>query len=148
MPKVQVKNKIALLEAIQSEHNLLQENLAILTDAQWMQPGVVNDWSAKDVLMHLVVWEQRLIQRVTGKKEHGSEQKTPEFNHNVFIENRDRSLADAKRAFQRSYKQVIALAESLSDADVDKWWQSFAFNTHGHYRWAKTHIRKWLRTQK
>ncbi len=98
------RSKPALLAAIQAERTLLENLLATLTPAQWVQSGVVGQWSVKDVLVHLTLWERRLI--------------------------------------QRSHKQVLALVNRLTEAEVTLWWQAFAFNTYTHYRWARTHIRK------
>ncbi len=136
---------MALLTAIQAERALLEKLLATLTPDQFVQPGVVGVWSVKDVLVHLTEWEQRLIQRVTGQPEQGSNLKTPAYNEKVFLENQHRLLGDVQQAFEQSHQQVLVLANQLTDAAAATWWQAFAFNTYNHYRWARTQIRKGLR---
>src|SRR5260221_7679022 len=116
------KTKRELLAKIQSERSRLEETLAPLSDAQLIEPGVVGDWSIKDILAHLSVWEGRLRQRVKGQAERGTDLGTPEFNAQVFVENRNRDLKDVRAEFQRSYVRVIVLAEGLSNMEVERWW--------------------------
>ena len=142
-----VKTKKALLESIQAERKRLDQTLSVLTEVQLIQPGVVGEWSIKDTLAHLTAWEQRLLQRVRGKPERGVELSTPNFNAQVFRENRNRTLVDVQAESQRSYSAVVRLAENLSDLEVQQWWSAFAFNTYGHYRWARQNIRRWQKGQ-
>ncbi len=141
------RTKRVLLDLIQSEHERLEQALAPLNDAQLIQPGVMEDWSIRDILAHLAVWEARLQQRVKGRPERGTELGTPQFNAQIFAENRGRALKAVRADFERSHQSVIKLAESLSAAEVKHWWQAFAFNTYNHYRWARTHIRRWVKSQ-
>jgi hypothetical protein len=139
--------KKALLDAIGSERERLEETLIGLSEAQLIQPGVVGEWSIKDVLAHLAAWEQRLVHRVNGEPERGIDLGTPAFNAQVYLENKSRALADVQSESQHSYAAVLALASGLSSAEVKRWWRAFALNTHGHYRWARLNIRRWLKTQ-
>lgn len=141
------KTKKALLDAIQSERRQLDQTLSALNEAQLIQSGVVGEWSIKDTLAHLTAWEQRLLQRVRGETEWGAELSTPLFNEQVFRENRHRSLVDVQSEYQRSYSAVVNFVKSLSNSAVQQWWSSFAFNTYGHYRWARRNIRRWLKSQ-
>jgi hypothetical protein len=139
------KTKKALLDAIGSERERLEQTFSALSEAQMIQPGVVGEWSIKDILAHLAAWERRLVQRVHGEPERGVDLGTPAFNAQVYSENKSRSLADVQSESQRSYAAVLALAEGLSNADVRHWWRAFALNTYGHYGWARLNIRRWLR---
>jgi hypothetical protein len=144
-PAKPVRTKPILLNKIEAERRLLEKSLAALSDAELLEPGVVGDWSAKDVMAHLSAWERRLLQRVRGEPETGSDLGTPAFNEHTYLENRGAKLTDVQAEFQHSYVEVLALARSLSSAEVRQWWQAFAFNTYGHYRWAKTQLRQWTK---
>src|SRR5262245_23587754 len=78
------KTQAALLEKIRSERARLEQSIAMLSEAQLTQPGVVGESSVKDIMAHLTVWEQRLIQRVTGNIEIGADMGTREFNEYIF----------------------------------------------------------------
>lgn len=142
------KTQAVLLDKIRSERARLEQSIAMLSEAQLTQPGVVEESSVKDILAHLTVWEQRLMQRVTGKPEFGADMGTREFNEYIFRELRNRPLSTVQSEFQTSYRYVLRVARGLSDAEVKKWWMAFAYNTHGHYRWATQHIRRWIKANK
>lgn len=131
---------------IQVDYERLMQTIAPLSDAQLVQPGAVGESSVKDVLAHLASWERRLCQRVRDKPEDGATLKTPDYNALIHQQNKDRSLKDIRAAFKRSHNQVLRLAASLTEAEQAHWGQAFKFNTYGHYKWAYTHIRRWMRT--
>ena len=135
-----------LIHLIQHDYDRLMQTIAPLTDEQMGQPGAIGEFSVKDVLAHLAAWERRLCQRVHGKPEDGAALKTPEYNALIHQQNKDSPLKDIRAAFKRSHNQVLKLASSLTDAEQAQWAQAFKFNTYGHYKWAYTHIRRWLRT--
>ena len=133
-----------LVDAIQSEHDRLLGQLATLTAKQMAQPGVVAEWSVKDVLVHLTACETRLLQRVNGGSEWGADMKTSAFNELIYRQNRQRALDEVRLEFDDSYAHVLEHARTLTDSQVTNWWKAFAFNTHGHYRWANQQIRRWI----
>ena len=141
------RTRQALLDKIVSERRLLEKNILALSEAELVQPGAMGDWSVKDIMAHLAAWEHRLEQRVRGEPEAGAEIGTPAYNEHVYRENRDQPLAKVQAEFQQSYARVLALAQGLSPAEVRQWWQAFGFNMHGHYRWARAQIRRWVKSQ-
>lgn len=134
-----------LLDQIETEHRRLEQNILALREAERTQPGVVGEWSVKDILAHLTAWEQRLLQRVQGQPEVGAGLSTHEFNQQLYQANRTRSWAEVRAAYEQSYAQVLALVERLPEAELMRWQQHVGWNTYGHYRWAKTQIRRWKR---
>lgn len=59
MPKIETKSQ--LLEKVNSERALLERELASLSAEERITPGVVGEWSAKDLLAHLARWEQMFL---------------------------------------------------------------------------------------
>lgn len=51
-----------LFDALGREQQLLLDTLKSCTDEQLNQKGVVGDWSVKNVLAHLVAWEQVVLE--------------------------------------------------------------------------------------
>lgn len=49
------------MAAVEQERGALEAQLAQLSDEQNTMPGVVGDWPVKDVLAHLVAWEQMCL---------------------------------------------------------------------------------------
>ena len=59
MPRPTTKSQ--LLAEIEKEHIALEELIATLTPEQMTQQSVVGKWSVKDVLAHLMEWEQMFL---------------------------------------------------------------------------------------
>lgn len=145
MPQQISATHTELLNQIEMEHRRLEQNIFMLPEAERTQPGVVGEWSLKDILAHLTAWEQRLLQRVQGQPEAGAGLSTHEFNEQVYQANRTRCWTEVRIAYEQSYEQVLALVKRLPEAELMGWKQHFGWNTYGHYRWAKTQIRQWKR---
>jgi len=135
-----------LLTLIQTDYDRILQTIAPLTEEQMVQPGAVGESSVKDVLAHLAAWERRLCQRVRGKPEDGVTLKTPEYNALIHQQNKDRPLKETRAEFKRSHNQVLKLVADLTEAEQAQWAQAFKFNTYNHYKWAYTHIRRWMLT--
>ena len=54
-------NRQQLLRKLDQAWVGLQESYAGLSDAQLTQPGVVGDWSVKDILAHVTWWEEEAL---------------------------------------------------------------------------------------
>ena len=134
-----------LLALINAEHDKLMTLVNALSPAQLTRPGAVGESSVKDVLAHLAAWEIRLRQRVTGKPEDGAGMGTPQYNALIYAANKDKSPAAVRAMFTRSHRAVLALAADLTPAERERWAAAFRFNTYNHYKWASTHLRRWLK---
>ena len=53
-----------LLDRIQQDWTALQSSFQSLTDADFLQPGVVDDWSLRDLLVHITSWEEEALKAV------------------------------------------------------------------------------------
>jgi hypothetical protein len=153
--------KAALLDAIHTERSLLERKFAGLTPEQMVWPGSMDDWSVKDILAHLVDWEQRFIGWYeAGRRGEPVHVPAPgmkwsdlaELNRQVYERHRDRPLEDVLADFRDSYAQILALVEGMSEQEILEaghyaWTGGqnlvgfIAANTCRHYRWARNQIR-------
>jgi hypothetical protein len=156
-------SKAELLEQIRSEHGLLETTLARLTHAQMLLPGVDGEWSVKDALAHISIWERWMI-RWTNSLLRGEKPDTPDpwdvdrMNAEAYERVKGLALAEVLEEFRLSYWDSIALAESLSEEQLqtvhpktwpmDMLWTGIAANTNWHYKQHRTDIQKWLQMQK
>ena len=53
--------KAGILSESAKEHDALEQLLATLTPEQMVHPGIVGEWSVKDVLAHLTEWQQMVL---------------------------------------------------------------------------------------
>ena len=156
------RTKQAIIETAQTERTVLEKLLATLTSEQMTQPHTVGDWSAKDVLAHLIEWEQMVMRwyqagvkgRVpaTPSQEYNWGQ-LPQLNHAIYLQYRNTDLADIQKEFKSSYKKIIKKIEGIPEKELFTrgqyvWTRNntlaayFVSATSSHYRWARTVIRK------
>jgi hypothetical protein len=134
------------------------------------QAGVTRGgWSVKDILAHLVEWQQMNIRWY----EAGLRGETPELpapgvswreiprlNAMIYRKHRRRSLRSILDDYRTSHQQIVAMVTPLQDRDLvtpgrfawtgPSWTLSdyVRANTAAHYLWARTRIRRWHTTQK
>ena len=160
MSKLITKNQI--IEAAQKERAALEELITSLTPEQITQSNNAGDWSAKDILGHLVEWEQMVIKwyeaGVKGKipatpSEEYNWGQLPQLNHAIYLKHRDRSLDDIQKDFKASYKKIIKTIQKIPEKELFTrghftWTRNnalaayFVSATSSHYRWARAEIRK------
>lgn len=161
------KNKAELLKDIDSEHRRLEKTLALLTQKDMTQRGVVGEWSVKDILAHLSAWEQLFLRWYRAGLQGGRAEKNPvgmstkaidALNLEIFNQYRRTSLKHVLTQFQNSYQQILGIVHAIPEEDMftsgryewtNKWTLAdyIAGNTCNHYRWANSKIRQWLKTQ-
>jgi hypothetical protein len=166
MSKPITKNEI--IEAARAERAALEKLLATLMPEQITQPKIVGDWSAKDVLAHLIEWEGMVVKWYeTGAKgkvpavpsEEYNWGQLPQLNHAIYLKHRDRSLAEIQKEFKSSYKKIMKTIEDIPEKELFTrgqypWTKNnllaayFISATSSHYRWARAEIRKKVRSKK
>jgi hypothetical protein len=154
--------KQQLIEDAQTERAALDKLLATLTPEQITQSKAADDWSAKDVLAHLIEWEAMVMKwyeaGVKGKvpavpSEEYNWGQLPQLNHAIYLKHRDRSLDDVQKEFKSSYKKIMKVIESIPEKELFTrgqypWTRNnllaayFNSATAAHYRWARGEIKK------
>jgi hypothetical protein len=159
--------KAALVEDVRAVRGRLEKTLAELSPEEIIRPGVIGDWSAKDVMAHLMDWEQRFV----GWYEAGARGETPEtpapglswrqldiLNQRIFEQYQEMPLEEVMAKSEASYQKILALIESIPEAELfepgryawlngDQLANWAAANTCEHYNWARTQIRKVIQTR-
>jgi len=160
--------KSELLEQIQLERVRLEETLAGMSKKQMTTSGVTDTgWAVKDVLTHLIAWEQMCLSWYKAGLRGESPalpapgmtwRDLPKLNDQIFKENHRRSLDDVLAEFQASHRQMLKTVKAMPEADLtelgryawtgQKWTVGnfIAASTSSHYRWARTLVRKWAKT--
>ncbi len=163
MPKPTTKDQ--LLKEIYDERAKLEALLAAIPPEIFASRKVQGEWTAKDVVSHLIAWEQMVILWVNS----GYEGKTipipaegfkwsdlPALNDKIFKEHKDEPAEDVLMKFQQSYQQTLGLLNSISAQDLftpglHKWQNKnmlaayFKSCMSSHYLWARKEITKGLK---
>jgi uncharacterized protein (TIGR03083 family) len=166
MPKPTTKAQ--LLAKIAAERQALLKLISPLSPAQMTQPGILGVWSVKDVLAHLMEWEQMFLGwYATGLKgqtpampaEGFNWRQLPQLNQRIFEKYALAELADLRNQCEKSYQQILKLVEDLPETDLFTpgrypWTGAHALvsfilpNTSSHYHWARDGIRKGLKAKR
>ena len=157
-------SKAKLLAEIQAERQSLEAVLAELSEDQMLVTGVLDDWTVKDLLAHIAVWEQRMVSWVAQALRGEVPEMLPpgmtwddldEWNEETYQKHRLRALEEVLVEFRQSYPQALQAAQGIEeqdliDADRYPWregrplWMMVAANTSWHYKEHEESIRNWL----
>ncbi len=162
-----IKTKAAILERLQTERRRLERNVSQLGPEDLLKPGVVGEWSVKDVLAHLADWEAHMLVWVEAARG-GDLVASPDpgltwkqldaFNQRVYGRHRDQPPEAVIEYFHETHRQFMALVEAMPEEEmltpgrypflgrdtIYKWLGAYA----AHDVWAKAAIRKWQKTQR
>ncbi len=161
--------KQELLYEIRCERTALDAALALLKPRQMTRAGVTcGGWSVKDVLAHLVEWQQMNLgwyaAGLRGEKPAMPApgftlRELPRLNEMIYRKHHRRSLQAILRDYRSYHDRVVALIEALPDSDLvalerfswtgPSWTLSdyLRASTAAHYLWARTRIRRWWRAR-
>jgi hypothetical protein len=164
-----IKSKKELLAEIKLERKLLEDTLQSLNRKQMTVPGVCarGRWSVKDILAHLVEWEQMFLGWYRAGRR-GEVPKTPApdlnwrqlplLNQRIYEKHRNRSLKSVLADFEASHQMTLKTVRAIPEKEMFKkgryqWLGQVALisyigpNTCSHYRWARKLIQKWQRAR-
>ena len=142
-------DKQAILNSIQDSYAAFEAGLASLEAGQMTEPVLAGGWSVKDTLAHLSIWHRRALDvldpveppRVPGIPASGIEDTDiNQFNDRFYEEQKDQPLDEALASFRESYRQLLAVVERMTEADLmsplrdeTRLWEVVAGNTYDHY---------------
>jgi hypothetical protein len=164
MPKP--KTKAIIIERLHTERRRLENNLASFSQEELLVPGVVGEWSAKDVMAHLAEWESYMPVWIEAARQ-GKPVETPApgltwkqldiLNQRIYEAHRHQSLEEVLEYFHAAHSQFMAMVEAMPEEEmltyglytftgglVYNWLNAYAL----HDLWAKDVIRSWLKTRK
>lgn len=130
-------NKQELLANLEESRLEFDEVLASIPKEDFSTPGVCGDWSIKDLLVHLTLWEAELI-RMLWQIRQGEKPSTGQLlpaagietlNHKWYRQYKNRSLESAQDDFDAIREQTIRRVKEFSSLEL------FEAN---HYSWSKS----------
>jgi len=162
------KNKLDLLAAIEKERGALDDFLGGLSQQEMVDPGVVGDWSVKDVLAHLTAWEGMCLGWYQAGERGETPQlpapgfkwnQTPQLNQQIFEEHQDDPLEKVLKDFHLSSREILGLIQDLSNEQLFTpgqyhWTKKNTLGTYlvsatsSHYAWARKEIKKGLKRKR
>lgn len=159
------KSKAELVEMRRALYTHFDALIAGLNEQQIQVPGVNGDWSIKDHIAHLTFWERvnlleilKAIEQGTSWTDSGlerTEEVRDQTNQQVYLHNKDRSLADVLSEFGATHQQVMEYLETLSEEKLKTPYDwlggdsiiTWLSDPNGHYQEHEQYIRDWLARQ-
>lgn len=132
-PSNEIKEANAAFEALLVKFDQTDSTLVITASAR--------DSNLRDVLMHLVRWQELLEARLreTGKSllpEGYTWDNFQELNQVFHDEGQDKSFEATLARFKSNHKNLVSLFENLEDTRAAEVSEDFALITYKHYPWA------------
>jgi hypothetical protein len=160
-------SKDQLIDRIMDSHDRLEEVLEMLSETQMLQPGVIGEWSVKDILAHLMEWDRRFILwydtglqgiELNPPEEGYTWEQLDEVNRLIYNLHRDKPLVDVLAGYRSSYMTVLVRVGMIQESDLDRpglyrWLQGGTLlgfinaDTWDHYDWARNGIAAWMQNQ-
>lgn len=128
--------KTALINQLKADRAWIEAMLSQLTEEQMDRPGVQGNWSVKDIIAHLTVWERRGTQwikwaRIAAQSNDAevplagySGEDVDHLNQEHYLENKAHPVQDVLRDFAESFPPLLAQIEALREEDLDVVFQS------------------------
>jgi uncharacterized damage-inducible protein DinB len=117
--------KVEVVEQVRASHDKLVNALVGLHEEEASQVGLNPHWSIKDVLSHIVAWEQegtRIIREVeagTRQPSRLSKDQIDEFNARAVADRRASTMAEVNDEFRDAHAEMLALINTLP-GEVDE----------------------------
>src|SRR2546426_3944396 len=106
-------DKQQLLKQLEKAWTAIKESYAGLSDSQLTEPGVMGDWSVKDILAHVTTWEEEALKYlpliITGGRppryiQYGG---IDAFNAQMTEQKRGLALSDVLRQLDETHRRLI-----------------------------------------
>lgn len=161
--QIEPKSKQELLETIQVERCHLDNLIGTLTEAQLVEPDIDGDRCVKDIIVHITIWEQRMIQWINESYAGIAPQRPApgmnwddldKINEQYYLEHKDDPLTEIMSESSTSYAQAFRVIEEMKEQDLfdgsrfawrkgDPIWHMVAANTCWHYKEHRDQIEAW-----
>src|SRR5262245_43914365 len=146
-------NRQQLLQKLDKAWAELKESYAGLSEAQLTEPGVVGDWSVKDILAHVTWWEEEALKHLPliikeGRPPRYSTQYggIDAFNALMTERRQNLALANVLRQLDETHRQLIAYIASVPEEQFTRetrFRHRLRLDTYSHYPEHTKAIREW-----
>ncbi len=145
-------NKQQLLKQLEKAWAAIKESYTGLSDSQMMEPGVMGNWSVKDILAHVTTWEEEALKYlpliITGGRppryiQYGG---IDAFNAQMTEQKRSLSLSDVLRQLDETHLRLIDYIGSVPEEHYTRetrFRNRLRLDTYSHYPKHARAIQEW-----
>lgn len=117
--------KDKLISTLEKSRTEFLERIQILSNDEMRKPGVIGNWSVKDILVHLTRWEAEIIKLIWQLRKgiqptttHFDQSSVDEINDRWYQESCSRSLEVVMNDFLGVRRQTIRRVKDLSQEEL------------------------------
>lgn len=146
-------NRQQLLKKLDKAWVELRESYTGLPEAQLVEPGVVEEWSVKDILAHVTTWEEEALKYLPLIAEGGKPPRysvmyggLDAFNAQMTEQKRALSFPEVLRQLEETHRRLIDYIQSVPEAQFTRetpFRHRLRLDTYSHYPIHTKAIRKW-----
>jgi hypothetical protein len=129
-----------------------KESYADLPDALLLEPGVMENWSVKDILAHVTTWEEEALKHLPLIIDGGRPPRyvtyggINAFNAQMTERKRGLSLSDVRRQSDETHNRLVQFVRSVPAAQFageTRFRHRLRLDTYSHYPLHTRAIREW-----
>jgi hypothetical protein len=142
-----------LLKRLDTAWAAFIESYAGVPDSRLVEPGVMDNWSVKDILAHVTTWEEEALKHLPLIVEGGRPPRysmeyggIDAFNAQMTEQKRGLSLADVRRQLDETHRRLVDFIRSAPEdqlARETRFRRRLRLDTYGHYPKHAEAIREW-----
>ena len=144
--------KHQVFQKLEQAWTALKESYAGLPDAQITEPGVMGEWSVKDILAHVTTWEEEALKYLPLILSGGRPPRYIQyggidaFNVQVAEQKRDLALSEVLRQLEDTHRRLIDYLHSVPEEHFTRetrFRHRLRLDTYSHYPEHAKAIRQW-----
>jgi len=141
-----------LLKKVDTAWGAFKESYAGLPDSRLLAPGVMGDWSVKDILAHVTTWEEEALKHLPLIISGGRPPRyvtyggIDAFNAHMAEQTRDLPLSDVRRCLDETHRRLIDFIQSAPEDKLTRETRPrrrLRLDTYSHYPIHTEAIRAW-----
>ena len=149
---LRIMDKQQLLKRLETAWTALKESYTGLSNAQLLEPGVMGDWSVKEILAHVTIWEEEALKYlpliINGEKppryvQYGG---LDAFNAQMIEQKRGLALSEVLSQLDETHRRLISYIQSVPEeyfTRETRFRHRLRLDTYSHYPLHARAIQEW-----
>ena len=144
--------KQQVFQKLEQAWTALKESYDGLSDAQLLEPGIMGEWSVKDILAHVTTWEEEALSYLPlilagGRPPRYSQSGGIDaFNAQMAEQKRDMTLSDVLRQLEETHRRLLDYLHSVPEEHFTRetrFRHRLRLDTYSHYPLHARAIQGW-----